>query len=97
MIAQFTITSSAWVAISSAGQSGAAWLDEGSELNNDSTDIRIVHSTSGAPPAADLSKGKRVMIPERNGDLLILSADTSLDIFYARAVNDSGLLSVDVV
>lgn len=84
-IVQHTITSAAWVPISSAGQSDAVWLDEGSSVNSDTDDVRIVHGAA-VPVDADFAKGKRVYIPKNNIDVLTLSADTGDDIFYAPAI-----------
>lgn len=95
-IAQYTITSAAWTAISSAGQSGSCWLDENTQENSGADDVRIVHGAS-APVYDDLVKGRRVRMPKDNKDMLLLAADNASDIFYARSVGGSAVLSVDMV
>ena len=95
-IVKHTITDTAWVAITSAGQSGSAWFDENTQDNGMSSDVRIVHGAT-VPTDEDIEKGKRVYVPEHNNDVVILSADNHLDIFYARAaVDGNAILSVDV-
>lgn len=100
MITQYQITDSeTWTPITTAGQSGSCWLDDDNEESGDRADVRIWHKTGDAPGNAELTKAKRVLRPTNNSDLLILTADSATDIFYARCKNqgDTALLSVDVI
>lgn len=96
MIAQYTITDSAWTAISTAGQSGAVWVDDDLDGCTTEPDIRIYHATSA--PSINATIGKRVLRPNSNSDVLVLTADSSADVFYARAMTGKcGVISVDVI
>lgn len=99
-IAQYTITSTGWTAISTVGQSGTCWLDDDNELSGDPADVRIWHGTS-APSDADptiTDMARRVLRPKNNTDMLLITADGGTDVYYARC-KDTGKtakLSVDV-
>lgn len=99
-ITSYTITNSAWTAITTAGQEGSCWLseDEDGQSAVGKGDIRIFN-TAGVPTDADLLLGKRVYKPSGNTDVLTISADSGSDVFYARAKNsgDEAVLLVDVV
>lgn len=100
MITQYSITGSAWTAITSAGTSATAWLDEDNDgavlQGKPSIDVRIFHTT-GTPTDADITKGRRLYVPSGNSDAMIISADNSTDIYYARCKNagDKAIVSVD--
>jgi hypothetical protein len=98
MITQYAIGATEWTPISNAGQYGSCWLDEDGDGSAGTVDVRIVHSDSGVP-VVGATLGKRVWKPSGNSDLLIITADSSSDIFYARAMRlgDAATLSVDVV
>ena len=71
-IAQYTIASAGWTAISTAGQSGSCWLDDDNELSGDDADVRVWHGTS-APNDATASitdMARRVLRPKCNTDML---------------------------
>lgn len=93
---QYTITDTAWTAISTAGQSGSAWVDDDLDGCETHPDIRIYHATSA--PSVDPTIGKRVMRSNSNTDVLLLTADGATDIFYAKAMTGKGgVLSADMV
>lgn len=96
MITQYTITDSAWTAISTAGQSGTCWVDDDFDGCTTDPDIRIYHATS-EPTSIAATVGKRVMRPKFNSDVLVLDADGTTDIFYARAMKGKcGMISADM-
>lgn len=99
MITKYTITNTAWTAISSAGEQGSCWLSEDGEDFSGTVDIRVINSATGTPTDADLTLAKRVYKPNGNTDVLSISADSASDIFYARAKNsgDQAALLVDVI
>lgn len=100
MITQYSITGSAWTAITSAGASATAWLDEDNDgivlQGKPSLDVRIIHSSSSVT-GIDPTVGKRIHVPANNTDIMILSADNDSDVYYARCKNagDKAIVSVD--
>ena len=98
MITQYPVTSAAWVAITVAGKSGTAWLDEENDGAAGAVDVRIYHSNSGVPADAKITEAKRIYKPNGNTDVMIIGSDDALDIFYARCVNfgDTAIVSADV-
>ena len=93
--ARYDINGSAWTAISSAGQSGTAFL-----LSPSSTLVVIDHSTSGSSACA-ISKGIPIFpYCDHHPDAsLKLTKDSESDIFYARCVSVDAVASliVDVI
>lgn len=98
MITQYPITATAWTAISAAGESGTAWLDEENDGAAGQVDVRIYHTNGGVPADAKITEAKRIYKPSGNDDVMILGADNATDIFYARCVNDgdTAIVSADV-
>lgn len=99
MITEYTITGTAWTAISTAGQSGSCWINEDNEGAVNKADVRIYHTDAGTPAADKVDESKRLFTPKGNTDVLILSADSGTDIHYARCKNadDEAVILVDVV
>ena len=99
MITQYSITASAWTAITAAGESGTCWLDEEDDGAAGTVDVRVFHSDGGVPSAGDLTEAKKLYKPSGNDDVMLISADDALDIFYARCVTtgDTAIITVDVV
>jgi len=98
MIVQKTIGSSEWTALSTAGQSGSVWLDEDQDGALGRADVRVIHSLSSVAAVLP-TVGKRVFVPNSNNDVLICTADSATDIYYARCLNvgDQATISVDMV
>ena len=92
---QYSITSNAWTAITTAGQSGECWLDE----DNDYTakDVRVIQATT-MPADADITKAKKVFKPQGNKDTLPFVAETSSHILYAKCLTmgATATISVDI-
>lgn len=97
MIAQVVLNSTNWTAITTAGQSGSCWLDEDDVSASGSMDVRIIHSASGVPAVLDFVKGKRVYKPIKNTDILVFTADTTGDIYYAKCRNGTATITVDAI
>ena len=97
MITQFSINGTEWTPVTVAGKSGSCWLDEDGDGAKGSMDVRLFHGTSSV--SATITASKRVYKPAGNNDVLVFSADSSEDIFYARCKNelDTAILSVDAV
>ena len=97
MITQYDITATAWTAITSAGESGSAWLDEENDGAGGQVDVRIYHASS-LPVDTKITEAKRIYKSSGNDDVMILGSDNALDIFYARCVNvgDTAIITVDV-
>jgi hypothetical protein len=98
MIIQYAIADTSWTPITTAGQSGSCWLDEQNDGLAGKSDARIFHSST-PPEATDVTKAKRVYKPIGNNDIMIITADSSSDIYYARMANagDTAVISVDVI
>lgn len=98
MITQKNITGSAWVALTTAGQNATCWLDEDNDGAGGQVDVRIFHSDSGSPGETLTTEGKR-LFKSNDNNAMILSADNSSDIFYAKCRNsgDTAIISVDSV
>jgi len=96
MIVQYTLSDSAWTPISTAGQSGSAWLDEDDDGASGTMNVRVTHATS-LPNVSEFTKAKRVYRPMGNTDVLSLDADTALDIFYAMCKSGAAIISADMV
>ncbi len=100
MITAKNITGIAVLPITTAGQSGSAWLDEDHDGAEGRTDVRIYHTDTGTPSIATVrTLGKRLFAPSSNMDVLIMSADSGNDIYYAVCHNDNdkAIALVDVV
>lgn len=97
MIIQHSITGSAWTPISTVGQSGTAWLDEDNDGAGGAVDVRIVHGAS-TPDPEETTEGKRLYRSSGNSDVMIITADNALDIYYAKCknVDDTAILSADM-
>lgn len=98
-IQQYTITGSAWTAITTAGQSGSCWLDAEDDGAKGQVDVRLFHSDAGEPAAAKVTEGYPVRRPVGNRDQVSITADNVSDIFYARcfSADAEAILTVDVV
>lgn len=94
MITQYSISDSAWTAITAAGESGTCWVDEDGDGGGE-PDVRIIHTT-GTPDASHVTVGKRLYIPKNNTDIMLISADNSSDRFYARCVKTGTTAKVSV-
>ena len=97
-ITQYSLTATAFTAISAAGESGTCWLDEDNDGAGGTVDVRIVHAAS-LPAQAEATEGKRVYKPRGNFDVVVITADDVSDIYYAIC-KDSGstaIMSVDVI
>jgi len=100
-IVKHVINSTAWTPISTAGQSGSCWLVDSNELTGDRADVRIWHGAT-APDNEDdtiTQISRRVIRPSDNDDMLLITADSETDIYFARC-KESGKtanLIVDVV
>ena len=96
MITQYTITGNAWTQITTAGQSGTCWLDEDGDGAKGTTEVRVWHGET-APDASKFTEGRRVYKPQGNSDVVIMDADSGVDIYYARcAAGAEATLTVDV-
>lgn len=96
MINSYTITSAAWLEITSAGKSATCWMREDSNPDNNS-DVRIYHTTAGAPLASVIDHGKKLWTQNSSNDVMVLSADNDNDIYYARCVSGTADIIVDEV
>jgi Zn-dependent metalloprotease len=98
MITPYTITSTAWTAISAAGESGSCWLDEENDGSKGHADVRITHSASGVPNEAALEAAKKVYRSSGNDDVCLIGADSASDIWYARCktTGDEVIINADV-
>ena len=99
MITQYPLDSTAWVAISAAGQGGSCWLDEDNDGAGGRVEVRLYHSDAGVPALAKATEGKQVYKPMGNKDTLPFTADNASDVYYAICVNpgDTAIISSDVV
>lgn len=96
MITQYSLTDSAWTPISAAGQSGTCWIDQDDDGAGGTAEVRIWHGTS-APDASKFTEGVQVYKPKANNDVMVLSADSANDIFYARcATGATATITADV-
>ena len=97
-ILQYSLNASSWTAITAAGESGSAWLDEEGDGNLGHADARIYHSST-PPGDAEVTMGKKIYRPAGNSDIMLLGADDASDIFYGRCVNDDdrATVTVDVI
>ena len=97
MTVQYTITGSAWVPVSAAGQSIRAWLDEDSDGAVGQVDVRVVSSNTGVPSDFAATIGKRVSKPSGNDDVFEDNPSSTEHIFYAkcRNVGDEATMSVE--
>lgn len=97
MITSYTITSAAWTAITSAGESATAWLDEEGSGTKGTANVRITHSTTGTPAASVVNNARKLHKPSGNIDVMTLYPDSSDDIFYARCPKsgDQAIIQVD--
>ena len=96
MITQYAITGDTWTPITTAGQSGACWLDEQGDGAAGAVDVRLWHGS--VPGDAELTESKRVFKPGSNADYCFFGAVDLSDIYYARCANigDTAILSVDI-
>jgi len=94
MIAQYSINSTAWTAITTAGDSGTCWLDEQDDGAAGDVDVRIWHGS--APSDSDVTKGKRVYKPRGNNDMMVIGADDASDIYYARCATPGATATISV-
>ena len=100
MITAKNITGLAVLAMTTAGQSGSAWLDEDHDGAEEHADVRIYHTDTGTPSISTVrTLGKRLFAPSGNTDVLIMSADSGNDIYYSVCHNDDdkAIALVDVV
>lgn len=96
MITQYTITNSAWTAISTVGQSGTCWVEKTLKGGNS---LRLYHSNIGVPGLDKITHGYPMWRPNKNFDAVQLVPDDSVDVFYAIAEGEGSefLLTVDVI
>lgn len=94
MVAQYDITSTAWTAITTAGQSVIAWLDEDGDGAGGRVDVRIVAATTTPTDAPTIAK--RLYTPNSNEGTLQLTAETQSTVFYARCRNTGDTAKVSV-
>jgi len=96
-ISQYSLSNTAWTAITVAGESGSAWLDEENDGAGGQANVRVYHS-SVVPGDPELTMGKRIYRSAGNADVILLGADNATDIFYARCINsgDTAIITVDV-
>lgn len=100
MITAYNVTGTTVIAISTAGQSGSAWLDEDNDGAAGKTDVRIYHTDTGMPSVDTVrTLGKRLFAPNNNDDVMLLGADNASDVFYAVCHNDDdkAIILSDVV
>lgn len=81
MIRKVKITSTAWRAITSAGQKGTAWVYKNQSGRGG---VMISHSRTGNPPTS--KSGFKIYKPHDNTNIAILGPDNANDIFYARVL-----------
>lgn len=79
MIKRYTIESTSWTPITTAGQSGSCWVDK---VIRGGGYVLVNHSDSGAPK----SYGFRLHNKKGNDGLCLFSADNEDDIYYARVL-----------
>jgi len=79
MIKRYIVTSTRWTAISTAGQSGSAWIER--NVKGDGQ-VLISHASSGTPK----SFGYRLHVQSGNNQHIEFVADNSNDILYARVL-----------
>lgn len=95
MITQYALDDINWTPITTAGQSGTCWLDEDNQGAIGSMDVRVSHGINTI--GFTFSKAKRVYKPKSNEDVLIITADSLTDIFYAKCRNGNATIQVDVL
>jgi len=88
MIQKYEIDGTAWVAITSAGESGSCWVSL--ESNNLLGACRIYHSSTAVPTLDDIELGYPVYIPKGTNTKVSFSADDTSDIYYAIVDNPLG-------
>ncbi len=93
MITTKSIRSTNWVAITTAGQKGSAWV---SENKKGSGGVYISHSDNGLPAEPI---GFRIYKPNDNTNMVLMGPDNSNDIFYARCLKPRNriIICVDVI
>jgi len=96
MITQYSISSTGWTAITTAGDSGSCWLDEQNDGAAGDVDVRIWHGS--VPGDAEITKGKRVYRSNANNDIMTITADDASDVYYAicATAGSTATISVDV-
>lgn len=103
MIVDKAITGTAVIPITGAGESGTAWLHEDDIGAEGQVDVRVYHkdpAVGGAPSIATIrSLGKKLYKPIGNIDVMVIGADSALDIYYAVCKNDTDKATalVDVI
>lgn len=95
MISQYLITGTAWVAVSTVGQSIRAWIDQDYDGARGSMDIRI-YSSDTTPGDSEFTISRRLYRLNSNNGAFIQEAD---GVFWVRAANanDQALVSVEVI
>jgi hypothetical protein len=78
-IKKIKLTSTAWRAITSAGQRGTAWVFDN---KNGPGGVMISHSNSGSAPTS--KSGFKIWKPFDNTNIAVLGPDDANDVFYAR-------------
>jgi len=88
MIQKYEIDGTAWVAITSAGESGSCWVS----LDSDGIvgTCRIFHSDTVVPDLDDIELGYPVYIPRGTNTKVSFSAGSTGDIYYAIVDNPLG-------
>lgn len=88
-----------WQAITAAGESGTCWPVEFRDLADavDQADAIIYHTDAGLPTGDNnIEQSKRLYKPSNNNDVILLTADTVSDIFYARCKTSGAKLDINV-
>jgi hypothetical protein len=96
-ITQYSLTSSAWTVITTAGQSGTCWLDPDNDGAGGAVDVRLYHSATGVPALSKDTEGFPVYAPSGNREQLPFTADSGGDIYYAKCKTSgsTAIISVD--
>jgi len=94
MLSRITLTGTDWQAITSPGEIGTVFIENSADYGGNNT-VVLTHSATKIPGALD----PYVIIPSDatpNAPVLI-SPDSSTDIFYARCSGGSFSILVDVI
>lgn len=95
-ISQYRITNGEWTPISTAGQSGTAWIEQ--VFGSTDGRCRIWHGVS-LPDSSRLTHGFKMLYSDDNRDAVQLTADSASDVFYARSDSSTSafVINVDMV
>lgn len=98
-IKEYTVDSVSWTPITNLGESGTLWLQGIINGNAGFEPLLVYHKIGTAPDNADESvlRGAFRYTPDTNLNPLPITADTTQDIFYARATKEDIIVIVDVI